>query len=629
MFFNQEIQRPLNTYPKWKYLLVVVVLVFGGIYAAPNLYGEDPAIQVSPDVQHKVDQALIDQVEQALVQAGLPYKGFEVNARGQLQIRFSDTNTQLSARDIVAKTVGDGYVVALNLAPAIPDWLKAFGAKPMTLGLDLRGGIHFLLEVDMDEAIKKREEQYVSEIKETLRNEKIRYAKVDRRKDGGFVVALRSEALKDRAVALISDKFPELTIREDTQGSLFVIKARLSESKLREIRDYAVKQNITTLRNRVNQLGVAEPLIQRQGADRIVVQLPGVQDSAQAKKILGATASIEFHLVKTGYPVQNAVAGRVPPDSRLYYWKDGRPELLLKDVIVTGDQIVDASTGVDENGLPQVNIALDSKGGSRMAAVSSKNIGRPMATVFIEYKTEYEEVNGVMKPKDKPRKVEQVISVATIQSTLGSRFRITGIDSAQEAHDLALLLRAGALVAPVQIVEERTIGPSLGAENIRMGILSVQIGLAMVLLFMAVYYRVFGLIANLALLVNLVLIVAIMSMLGATLTLPGIAGIVLTVGMAVDANVLIFERIREELRVVGVQRAIHQGYDSAFSTIADANITTLVAAIILFAVGTGPIKGFAVTLSIGILTSMFTAIMGTRAVVNLLYGGRKVNKLWI
>lgn len=629
MFLQNQTARPLNTYPLWKYLLIVIILVLGAIYAAPNLYGEDPAVQVSPDVQHSVDDGLIKRIEEALTKAGLTYKGIELNSRGQLQIRFTDTNTQLAAREVVAKAVGDGFVVALNLAPAIPDWLKAFGAKPMTLGLDLRGGIHFLLEVDMDEAIKKREEQYVSQIKDELRKKRIRYARIVRRPEGGLLALFRDEDSRARAVSYIEKNLPELNWREIEQGKFMGLRLTLKESKLKEIRDYAVKQNITTLRNRVNQLGVAEPLIQRQGAERIVVQLPGVQDSAQAKKILGATASIEFHLVKTGYPIQDALNGRVPPDSKLYYWKDGRPELLLKEVIATGDQIVDASTGADENGLPQVNITLDSKGGARMAAISSENIGRPMATVFIEYKTEYEEVNGVMKPKGKPRKIEQVISVATIQSTLGSRFRITGIDSAKEAHDLALLLRAGALVAPVQIVEERTIGPSLGAENIKMGFLSVKIGMAMVLAFMLLYYRVFGLIANLALVVNLILIVAIMSMLGATLTLPGIAGIVLTVGMAVDANVLIFERIREELRESGIQRAIHQGYDSALSTIADANVTTLVAAIILFAVGTGPIKGFAVTLSIGILTSMFTAIMGTRAVVNLLYGGRKVKKLWI
>ncbi|HFB64435.1 MAG TPA: protein translocase subunit SecD [Aeromonadales bacterium] len=621
----------MNTYPMWKYLLVVFALIIGVLYSLPNIYGEDPSIQISPDRKFEITQEVIDKSKKSLAEVNLSYKKFEVIDGKKILIRFNDINDQLAAQNKLRADLDEGYIVALNLAPATPKWLDAFNAKPMKLGLDLRGGIHFKLEVDMDVAIAKREQQYVDDLKSTLREEKIRYHRIDRAKGDGVNLSFRTDADRVKALDVMGKKFSELKTRTTEKGKYFIITARISQTKLAEIKTNAVKQNMTTIRSRINQLGVSEPQVYREG-NRIVVQLPGVQDSAQAKKVLSATASLEFRLVKQNGDIQAALKGKIPADSELFEWRDNDrlPSLLKKKVIVTGDHITNANTGVDENGLPQVSISLDSKGGSKMTAVSKRNIGKPMATVFIEYKTKYENVNGIMKPIGKPKKVSKIISIATIQTVLGSNFRITGIDSAQEAHTLAILLRAGALTAPITIVEERTIGPSLGKDNIAKGVLSVQIGLATVLLFMLFYYKLFGLIADLALMINLVLIVAIMSMLGATLTLPGIAGIVLTVGMAVDANVLIYERIREELRdKASIQRAIHQGYDSAFSTIMDANITTLIAAIILFAIGTGPVKGFAVTLAIGILTSMFTAIVGSRALVNLWFGGRKLKKLWI
>ena len=627
--------RPINTYPIWKYLLVVFVLVIGVIYALPNYYGEDPSLQISPQRDAQLSADVENSVVSILDDSKIHYIGLERNEKAII-VRFEDTEKQLSAHYAVDKAIRDAYgaesyTVAMNLAPATPDWLRNFGASPMKLGLDLRGGIHFLMEVDMKTAIDKRENQHISDFKDELREQKLRYLRpISRDPNGGVVVRFRGAEDRDTAYEYLRSRYQELTFETEDSSDSYDFRAYFGTAQLRTVRDDAVRQNITTLRNRVNQLGVAEPLIQRQGPERIVVQLPGVQDSAQAKKIISTTASLEFRMVNQDRNVNDAVRGRVPRNSELISDRQGNPQLLYKDIIVTGDHIVNANSGIDENGMPQVNIVLDSKGGNKMSNSSRRNIQKPMATVFIEYKTDYVEKDGKMIAQP-PRKVEEVINVATIQTTLGNRFRITGLDSQKEAHDLALLLRAGALTAPIQIVEERTIGPSLGQENIELGMLSIQIGMAAVLIFMLVYYRLFGLVANVALVTNLFLIVAVMSLIpGATLTLPGIAGIVLTVGMAVDANVLIFERIREELRAgTSAQQAIHNGYDKALSTIADANITTLVAAIILFAVGTGPIKGFAVTLSIGILTSMFTAIMGSRAVVNLIYGGRKVNKLYI
>ena len=538
-------------------------------------------------------------------------------------IRLPDSDSQLKARDFLDRELGTDYVVAMNLAPDTPEWLEGLGGTPMKLGLDLRGGVHFLMEVDMNEAIGKSLEDAESDFRTALREEKLRYRSVNVR-DGFIDIQFRDEETLDKAEFFLENRNRDLTYQEMDD---LVLRARFSEQKLAEIRDYAVKQNITIIRNRVNQLGVAEPVVQKQGAERIVVQLPGIQDTAQAKEILNATATLEFRMVDQDNDVRDAIAGRVPPGSQLLY-EGERPVLLDKRVVVTGNHIIDANSGVDEYGLPQVSISLDSEGGNKMSRNTRENVGKPMATVFIEYKA-----TGERDANDKLifERHEEVINVATIRGQFASNFQITGLDSPKEARDLSLLLRAGALIAPIQIVEERTVGPSLGQENIDLGMQAIVWGLALVMVFMLVYYKAFGIVADIALGLNLVMIIGIMSMIpGATLTLPGMAGIVLTVGMAVDANVLIFERIREEIRDGrSPQQAIHQGYDSAFSTILDANITTFIAGLILFAVGTGPIKGFSITLMIGIATSMFTAILVTRVIVNAIWGGRRVSKLAI
>ncbi len=614
----------MNRYPLWKYLLLLAALAVGIVYALPNLYGEDPALQIST-TRGLMGEHVRKEVEQALKEAGLPFRSVALEGE-RILVRLPDTETQLRARDLLGRRLGERYVVALHLAPATPAWLRAIGALPMYLGLDLRGGVHFLMEVDMEAAVRQALERYVDELRALLRSEKVRYLTIAR--EGETVkLRFRSPEARERAIRLIRKEFPRLLL-EPRDGEGHPLVARLSEEEVREIRKLALEQNITTLRNRVNELGVAEPVIQQQGQDRIVVQLPGVQDTARAKEILGATATLEFRQVDEEHdPLEAVRTGRVPPGSRLYRERDGKPILLKKRVIVTGDHIINAASGIDQrDGSPMVSITLDSAGGKIMHRFTKENVGRLMAVVYIENKVETRVVDG--KPQKVRRRVEEVINVARIREPFGKRFQITGLDSTREARNLALLLRAGALAAPIEIVEERTVGPSLGRENVEQGKRSVIVGFVLVLVFMAVYYRAFGLIADVALFVNLVLIVAILSMLQATLTLPGIAGIVLTVGMAVDANVLIFERIREELRAGNTpQAAIQAGYEKAFSTIADANVTTLIAAVVLFSLGTGPIKGFAVTLSIGILTSMFTAIMGTRALVNLLFGGRRLKSL--
>jgi preprotein translocase subunit SecD len=544
-----------------------------------------------------------------------------------LLVRFNDTQTQLVAADALKEELGKQYLIALNLAPATPDWLRAINAAPMYLGLDLRGGVHFLMEVDMVAAIKRLEESLLSDIRTFLRDEKIRYRGV-RRDDEGLHISFRELAHLQQAAEKLPREFRDLdfTDNEDT----LTINARLTENAVRAEKKSALQQNIITLRNRVNELGVAEPVIQQQGDSRIVVQLPGIQDTAGAKKILGATATLEFRLTegtRTDW-LDAEKTGRTPLNSILYHERDGSPVLLNRRVIVTGDQIVDAASTIDgQKGTPAVSVRLNNKGASKMGDTTRDNIGRPMGVVFIENKIETKKVGDIITKHRTTLK--EVINVATIQGQFSSRFQITGLES-QEARDLALLLRAGSLRAPVEIIEERTVGPSLGKDNIEKGFMSVLIGFCLVLVFMAVYYKGFGLIANVALTANLVIIIAVLSLLQATLTLPGIAGIVLTVGMAVDANVLIFERIKEELKIGNSpQASIHAGYEKAFSTITDANVTTLIAAIVLFSLGTGPIKGFAITLSIGILTSMFTAIVGTRAIVNKLYGNRDIKKLSI
>ncbi|TQQ47955.1 protein translocase subunit SecD [Vibrio cholerae] len=616
----------LNRYPLWKYLMVMLTIAVAALYALPNIYGEDPAIQITGARGASVDMSTLDAVTDALNKAQLSQKSIALE-NGSILVRFNDTDTQISARDIISEALGKDKIVALNLAPSTPDWLESIGAAPMKLGLDLRGGVHFLMEVDMDAAMEKLVSQQEEAFRSDLRDEKIRYRAIRPLSDA-VEVTLRDADQLAKTKQLLESKHRDMTFTTSESDGRFVLVAKFTDARLQEINNYAVEQNITILRNRVNELGVAEPLVQRQGATRIVVELPGVQDTARAKEILGATATLEFREVDDKADLAAAAAGRAPAGSEIKFDRNGRPVVLKKRVILGGSSITDASSSADEYGRPQVNISLDSEGGNKMSAFSKKNIGKLMATVFAEYKD-----SGKRSPEGKVilTKHEEVINQATIQSALGRNFRITGIDSPAEAHNLALLLRAGALIAPISIVEERTIGPSMGQQNIDMGIQACIWGMVAVMLFTVLYYRKFGMIANIALMANLVLIIGVMSMIpGATMTLPGIAGIVLTVGMAVDANVLIFERIREELREgKNPQQAIHHGYANAFSTIADANITTLITAIILFAVGTGSVKGFAITLSIGILTSMFTAIVGTRCIVNLLYGGKRINKLSI
>ncbi len=607
------------------------MIVVGGLYALPNLYGEDPAIQISSSRDEVLDTRFVERVERQLKQAGLAANSMVLNERGLL-MRFENEDSQLTAKDILSDHLGSNFIVALNLAPATPEWLRSLGASPMYLGLDLRGGVHFLMEVDTDAAVAQAYERFVSDYRSQLREEKIRYLAIEHYEHkgrAGVMVKLRKAEDREKAREVLRLAYNELEFDDIDKEGAFFLFTTMKNSAISEAEVMAVQQNITTLRNRVNELGVAEPVIQRQGENRIVVQLPGVQDTARAKEILGATATLEFRMVSDKGNVERAVAGRPIPGAKLYYERNGAPVLLRNRVMLTGDHVIDASSGMEsDTGSPAVFITLDGKGATIFSDVTRENVGKLMAVVFIEVKSETRKINGE-KVKVK-RTVEEVISVARIREPLGKRFQISGLDGTKEARDLALLLRAGALAAPIEIVEERTVGPSLGQDNIDQGFMSVVLGFAMVLLFMAFWYRGFGLFANLALALNLVLIVALLSMLQATLTLPGIAGIVLTVGIAVDANVLIFERIREELRAgTAIQAAIDSGYNKAFSTIADANITTLIAAVVLFGFGTGPIKGFAITLSIGILTSMFTAIIVTRAAANLTYGGRKTNKLSI
>ncbi|HIG66047.1 MAG TPA: protein translocase subunit SecD [Methyloprofundus sp.] len=615
-----------NHFPIWKNLLILIVLILGIVYSLPNLYGDDPSVQISAGDATDITELQLAQIEGTLSDAAITAKAIELQGTKVLA-RFNNTDDQMRAADLWRNSLGSRYIVALNLAPATPDWLRSIDAEPMYLGLDLRGGVHFLLEVDMVAALKQADERYNNDIRLALRTAKIRYKSVTF-DNGAVKVVLRNEKDKQAAIDMIDDEFRKLDMKVDEAQP--VIYLSISEQEINEIKKFALAQNITTLRNRVNELGVSEPVIQQQGDNRIVVQLPGVQDTAQAKEILGTTATLEYRKVDTEHDIQRAIAGRVPVGSRLYYERDTKaPVLLKRRVIITGDQIVDASSGLDQNGSASVNITLNGIGAKKMGKFTKDNIGQPMAVVFIEQKATTKMVNG--KKIRHKEKVEEVISIATVRDAFSKRFQTTGLDSTQEARKLSLLLRAGALAAPVDIVEERTVGPSLGQDNIDKGMLSVIVGFVLVLVFMAVYYKTFGLIANLALTFNLVVIVAVLSMLQATLTLPGIAGIVLTVGMAVDANVLIFERIKEELRNRNSpQTSIFLGYEKAFATIFDANITTLLVALVLFGFGTGPIKGFAITLAIGILTSMFTAILGSRMVINWIYGSRqRLDKLSI
>jgi preprotein translocase subunit SecD len=617
----------LNQYPMWKNLLVAVVLLTGLLYALPNIYSQDPVIEVTGTRSEQVDKTLQQNILAALELAQIGIKSSELKV-DRLQIRFKAPEDQLAGQDVVAKMLPPEFTHALTLSPDVPGWLSAIGGQPMNLGLDLRGGIHVLIDVDMEAAIEKTLERHAGNVRTTLRKEKIRYVTV-KQTGNAIEVRFREAALRDRAEEVLGAEFRDLGISVRDEGEDFYVRVFMTPEEQRSSRRLALEQNITTLRNRVNALGVSEPVIQQQGDRRIVVELPGVQDPGKVKDLLGATATLEYRLAHgdLAQALEAERSGRAPAGTALYRERNGQPILLKRQVIVTGDEMTSASAGFDQqSGQSAVFVNLDSKGARRMRNVTNDNVGKPMAVVFKEKRTVGRDEEG--RPIRKW--VEEVINVATIREPFGRRFQTTGLDNPQEAHQLALLLRAGALAAPIDIVEERTIGPSLGQDNIDQGFTSVMVGMLLVLVFMTVYYKSFGLVANLALVSNLFLIVAILSILQATLTLPGIAGIVLTVGMAVDANVLIFERIREELRIGSTpQASIHAGYAKAFSTILDANVTTFIAAIVLFSIGSGPVRGFAVTLAIGILTSMFTAIIGTRSVVNLVYGAKRVEKLSI
>jgi preprotein translocase subunit SecD len=616
----------MNKYPLWKNLLILGVILGSLLLAAPNLVSQDPSIEITAARGSDVTEASVGEVKAALENAGVPFKDVALGEGGKLLVRFADSGNQLKGQEAIEQSLSERYRTALTLSADLPGWMRALGLKPMNLGLDLRGGIHVVIDVDIDAAVDQALERYLGDARTQLRDNKVRYLSVSR--EGGSIVAKFGGAeARDAGAKVLSREFRDLTLQSSQEGDQYLLKLSLSEAEQKRIKDFALEQNITTLRNRVNALGIAEPSIARQGERRIVVQLPGAQDPGRLKEILGATATLEYRLVDTEASVADALEGRVPVGSRLYYERDGKPILLKRRVIVTGDQITDASAGFDsQSGSPAVFVNLDTAGARRMLEMTTENVGKPMAVVFIENRTTTEKVDG--KPVKKTRKVEEVFSVATIREPFGKRFQTTGLDSSEEAHNTALLLRSGALAAPIQIVEERTIGPSLGQDNIDQGLLSVVIGLALVMVFMGLYYRVFGMIANLVLMLNLVMIVAVLGALGATLTMPGIAGMVLTIGMAVDANVLIFERIREEIRVGNSpQASIAAGYEKALSSIIDANVTTLIAALMLFSFGTGPVKGFAVTLTIGLITSMFTAITCSRAAINLLYGGKRLKTL--
>ncbi|MCU1725894.1 protein translocase subunit SecD [Pseudomonas sp. 7P_10.2_Bac1] len=621
----------LNKYPLWKYILILAVLAIGFIYSAPNLYPDDPAIQVSgASTALQVTEADLDRASKALTDDGIVVKGASLVQGGKTGLlRLAKKDDQLPAKDIVRKALGDDFVVALNLAQTTPQWLRNLGAHPMKLGLDLSGGVHFLLEVDMDKAVDARMKVYEGDVKSLLRKEKVRYRSLPQL-NGAVQLGFSDEATREQARNLIRKNFNDFDVTAADLNGQPVLRLAMTPAKLAEIREYSIKQNLTTVRNRVNELGVAEPLVQRQGANRIVVELPGVQDTAEAKRILGKTANLEFRLA--------AEPGASKATSETFEFREGNrpPAQIERSLIITGDQVTDAQAGFDEHGRPQVNIKLDGHGGELMSRSTRSNVGRSMAVIFIEQRpvTTYTKqvVDGVEKdvPVQSFKEDKKIISLATIQSPLGSQFRITGLNGQGEASELALLLRAGGLAAPMYFAEERTIGPSLGADNIAKGVDASLWGMLFVSIFIIAIYRFFGVIATVALAGNMVLLLALMSILGATLTLPGIAGIVLTMGMAVDANVLIFSRIREELASgMTPQRAINEGFNRAFTAIVDSNLTTLLVGGILFAMGTGPVKGFAVTMSLGIFTSMFTAIMVTRALVNLIYGGRDFKKLWI
>lgn len=603
--------------------MVILVVAIGILYALPNLYGEDPSVQVSGTRGQQASAETLTQVQSALASLNITPKAMNLE-NGSILVRLNKDEEQLPAKEKIAEVLGNNYSVALNLASATPEWLTSIGGEPMKRGLDLRGGVRFLMEVDMNTALAKQQDQLQDTLRNDFRKEKWQYKAVKKAENFATDVEFNDTDTADKAVRYIRRTNPNL---EATYISPTVVRFAQSAQGLATSRDLAIEQNLSILRKRVEELGVSEPTIQRQGADRIVVELPGVQDTARAKEILGATATLEFRLVNGNANLESAARGIVPADSEIKYSRDGMPTVLYRKTILGGEHIINATSGKDERGLPNVSINLDAQGGDLMSNATKSAVGKPMATLYSEFKDSgRRDANG----KVILEKHEEVINVATINSRLGSSFQITGINSAAEAQNLAVLLRSGALIAPIVIVEERTIGASLGADNVAQGMDASMLGLGLTILFCVVYYKVFGLFATAALLANLVLTIGLMSLIGATLTMPGIAGIVLAVGMSIDANVLIYERIKEEIRNGrSIQQAIHEGYNGAFTSIFDSNLTTILVAIILYAVGTGPVKGFAVTLALGVMISMFTAITGTRMLVNLVYGGKRVKKLWI
>ncbi len=615
----------MNRFPAWKYWLLIVILIIGVIYALPNVYGEDPSVQVSsPTPGASLNMTDVNTVMQALQQDHIPYKSIALDDKSVL-VRFKGVNAQQKAQETLKADFRNRYLVAIALTPAAPKWFSWIGAEPMRYGLDLRGGVHFLLQVDVNSVLKRHIQSDVRNIADTLRSKGARYTNINLAKNNVISVSFANSHQLDAARSVLSDRFPNYTWQA-TAGKT-ALSGVMTPQAAQQVSEYTVKQTIETLKRRVNELGVSEATVQQQGADQVAVDLPGVQDATQAKSLLGKTATLEFHLEDTTHDPMAAAQGVAPPGTTLYSYM-GRPVLLKNQIVLTGDAITSATANFDQNGQPAVTIRMAGEGESNFYHITGENVGKPLAVVYIEVKSHPVKVNG--KTKIVYQKVKRVINIATINSALSSPFQITGLPSAAEANQLAMLLRAGALIAPVTIIAEENVGPSMGQQNIHLGMVSIGVGLALVVIFMALYYYLFGVIADMALFLNLVFIVAVMSLIGAVLSFPGIAAMVLTLGMAVDANVLIFERIREELRNgVAVQTAIHAGYGKAFATILDANVTSLIAAIVLFMLGTGPIKGFAITLTIGLATSMFTAITYTRGVVNLIYGGRKVRRLSI
>lgn len=614
----------MNRYPLWKNLLVILIVLVGLFFALPNLFGEQPAVQISPVSADRIGPGIADQAVAALKKAGISYQNVERDP-DKAVVTFADTATQLKGNSVVRQALSNNYSVAMNLVPNTPKWMQALGLKPMAKGLDLVGGIYFRLQVDLKSAIDQMLGSELNDIQSSLRKADVRYSDASRENDA-LRITFPNPAARAQGRQVIAKSYPQDTFTGYETGNQAVLRVTPSPARLQQVRDLAVDENVAALRQRVNELGVAEPVVQRQGQDYVVVELPGLQDAARAKEQLGDTATVQFRLVyPNADPRQAAQTGQVPIDAQLFHDQNGNPVLLKREIVASGPEITDATSGYDQqSGTPDVNVTLDSAGAARMGDTTRHNLGKPMAVLYIEYRTESKQVDG--KTVTTTNKIQRVINVATIRGVFSNRFQITGL-SQQEAKNLALTLRTP-LAAPVNIVEERTIGPSLGQQNIKFGQTAVVLGFALVVLGMAIYYKAFGLIADAALIMNLILIVALLSMFQATLTLPGIAGVVLTVGMAVDANVLIYERIREELRIgSSPQAAIQAGYERAMGTIADSNITTLIAGLVLFAIGTGPVKGFAVTLSLGIITSMFTAIMGTRAIVNAVFGGRRLRKL--